>query len=516
MQYRLLRIFILVILIHLLTGGSVWAKREITMALIPLQSPSAMYKRFLPLKRYLERRLDIEIRIKVSRKSSEVIDLLKDGSADIAYLCPTLYTEAFGKVSIKPIVKLKVDGKSYYRSAILVRKDSSYNHMADLIDGSFVYGRYACPGSGLLPEIMLKRVGITDENLLDVARLGSDESALTAVLARMFDATGVPEMVAKPYIDKGLRVLRYSYAIPQYLFVARTSLGPELIGRIKEALLSVNNMKNPETVMGGIGQGVDGFDDAQDRDYDIVRVLLKNLSGGRQDFLPNRANIIRLYVEPVYFEPELFVLLNPVSAYISNHSGLNIEVIVPENMNDFLNAQVNERGALFLENPSLSRIYSVKKGLRPVSALHIEGFTDAMEGLIIVRSDGKIDSLKDLEGKKVGITSTYSEGGYLAQKGLLESRGVSLKGIRLIELGTYENVIIRLYRGEIDAGFVSLAALNSMKKDIDMKAIRAIAGVPIEKDWVVMAQGDLKEEIIRKLRGLLRQYSDFSKGSHQE
>ncbi len=507
MRYLLFRTVLIIIFIQLLGSVSARAKEEITMALIPLQSPSTMYKRFLPLKRYLEDKLDIKIKIKVARKSSEVVSFLKEGSADIAFLCPTLYTVAYKEAPIQPIVKLRVDGKSEYRSVLLVRDDSYVKKTADLLDGSFVFGRYACPGSGLLPEIMLKRVGLSDETFFDVAKLGSDESAITAVLARMFDATGVPEMVAKPYIGKGLRVLRYSYSIPQYLFVARTSLGSKFIEEMRKVMLSINDMKNRKSIIGSIESGVDGFDEATDSDYDIVRVLMNNLSDGKDEVIPRRARSMKLYVEPVYFEPEIFAILSPLASYLWTQTGIQFQIIVPKNISEFISAQERVKEAFFLENYTLGQIYSVKRGLKKVTPVSIKGFSASGEGLIIVQSEGNIRTLEDLKGKRIGITSTYSEGGYLAQKKMLEDKGISLNTIRFIELGTYENVMMNLYRGRIDAGFVSLSALDSMKEDIDMARIRVLKKTSLLQGWILMAQKEIKSEVIDKVRRFIIEYS---------
>lgn len=109
---------------------------------------------------------------------------LEKGDADIAFLCPTIYCETYSKVSIAPLVKLSINSSTEERSVLVVRDDSPVKKTADLLDKTFAYGRYKCPGSGLLPKIMLQRVGISDRDFLEVVKLGSDESSLTAVMAR--------------------------------------------------------------------------------------------------------------------------------------------------------------------------------------------------------------------------------------------------------------------------------------------------------------------------------------------
>lgn len=290
MKRSLLALIVITLLIIPVTGlnSPASSRDRITMILIPLKPPSTMYKNFLPLKRYLERNLNVSIDIKVAKDSNEIIKHLETGEADIAFLCPTLYCISYNRVPIVPLVKLSIDGSSGYRSLLLVREDSHVKKTADLLDGTFVYGRYQCPESGLLPRVMLKRVGISEENLFESVKLGSDESALISVMARMFDATGVSEMAARPYMGNGLRALRYSYSIPQYLFVARASLGKDFIQKLKQTMLTINGLEDPKSVVGSIETGVDGLSEAEDRDYDIVRILIKNMPGEKDIILKEK------------------------------------------------------------------------------------------------------------------------------------------------------------------------------------------------------------------------------------
>lgn len=250
-------------------------KRGLVLLLMPLDSPSVMYGRFLPFKRYLEGRLGIPVKLKVAKKRSEVIETLEKGQADLAFLCPTLYCLASRRIPIVPLAKLRVNGSSQYRSVLLVRNDSGIKKISDLAGRTFVYGRFYCPGSGLLPDMILRGAGVHESDLMDTVRLGSDESAVLAVMARLFDATGVSEITARPYLGKGLRILGYSRPIPQYLFAARGGMDRNLLRRIKAAMLFVNSLKSRKDVLGGIEPGADGLADAHDRDYDIVRKLIR-------------------------------------------------------------------------------------------------------------------------------------------------------------------------------------------------------------------------------------------------
>lgn len=474
---------------------------QLTMMLIPLKSPSTMYRNFLPLKRYLEERLETSIEMKVARKSSDIVKHLERGDADLAFVCPTLYCVAFSRVPIVPLARLSINGVSEYRSVLLVREDSPVNKTADLLDRTFVYGRYHCPGSGLLPRIMLQRVGLTDEDFLEVVRLGSDESAITAVMARMFDATGVPEMAARPYIGKGLRVLRYSNPIPQYLFVARASLGSEFIERLKQALLSVNGREDRSAILGGI-EGADGLSEARDMDYDIVRVLMKNVTGEKA-VIPERRRSIKFVVEPVSFEPDVFRRLTPLMSHLSKVTGVHFQLLIPESLKEFREMQKTGRGDLFLQNRHLYAGAAKDSGLEFVGTLRYD-LPGGERGLIITHSEGDVRTPRDLRGRKVGITSFYSDAGYLAQRALLQKLGVGAERVGFVPLGTFEEVIMQVYRGAVDAGFVSLSSLRSMEDDIERARLRVLAETAPLPPPVIGAKKGMDSGLLERIRaGLL-------------
>lgn len=509
MKRSLLALIVITLLIIPVTGlnSPASSRDRITMILIPLKPPSTMYKNFLPLKRYLERNLNVSIDIKVAKDSNEIITHLETGEADIAFLCPTLYCISYNRVPIVPLVKLSIDGSSGYRSLLLVREDSHVKKTADLLDGTFVYGRYQCPESGLLPRVMLKRVGISEENLFESVKLGSDESALISVMARMFDATGVSEMAARPYMGNGLRALRYSYSIPQYLFVARASLGKDFIQKLKQTMLTINGLEDPKSVVGSIETGVDGLSEAEDRDYDIVRILIKNMPGEKDIILKEKKGV-RFVVEPVFFEPDLFKRLNPLITHLSKKTGLAFQLLIPENVEDFIDMQNKGEGAIFLQNPHLYTKMTESNRVRGVASIAETGSPEGRMGIIITNSSGRIKTPKDLADKKIGITSFSSDDGYLSQKDLLLKEGVPLDSLSFIKLKTYENVIMKVYRGSVDAGFVSLSALWSMEQDIDMNRITILAKTHPLPEWIIGIKSGTDARLADMVIKALSQFHD--------
>ncbi|MFW8601799.1 phosphate/phosphite/phosphonate ABC transporter substrate-binding protein [Desulfobacterota bacterium M19] len=476
------------------------AAPPLRLLLIPMKSPTRMYKDFLPLKHYLEQKLRRPMVLKVARRNSEIAALFRAKKIDIAFVCPTLYCTLTKALPMSPLVKLRLNGRDYYRSVLVVRDDSKIRRTAELLGKTMVYGRYNCPGSGLLPRIMLQRVGLTNDKFFEVVKLGNDESALLAVMARMFDVTGVPEMAARSFIGSGLRVIRYSEAIPQYLFTARSGLGTALIGRIKAAMLALNQAPDRKNIIGGLEKGVDGFSPALDSDYDIVRVLSESLKrrGNGALFRPGEHTLV---VEPLYYDADIFGRLKPLLTSLRLETGWNYHLRIPGSMAAFMELAKHGRGDLFLREAG----FLASLGKPPLEDLGTLALLppELNIGLIITNSRNGVKDLAGLRGRKIGIPSRFSEGGYKAQTRWLRQHGVPPGSARLISLGTCEQVLMSVYRGEVAAGYITLDTLRRLRDDIVVRRIVILGRTPPLSDWLLSASKAVPGFVKNKVKKIL-------------
>ncbi len=468
--------FFIISLIWILWTGSVQSIEELRFVLIPLESPTTMYKRFLPLKRYLQERLSLRITLRVATDGEDILKQLREGKADLAFLCPTLYCRAAAESPLLPLIKLSVRGASKYRSAIVVRQDSDIKKTIDLRDRSFVYGRYQCPGSGLLPTVMLKRVGITEEGLFEVVKLGSDKSAVVSVLAKVFDATGVPESVAEKYADKGLRTVRYSYSIPQYLIAARKDLGVDLLANLRETFLEVNSSPSGSHIFESIGEGVDSFRPASDSEYDIVRALM-NIP------VPKGTDPISVIVEPVLSKVEILSRVGEMMNYLTKETGLRFRIIVPADERLFIERMKEGDGVLFLYSALFEN--DSETSLTRLAKVWIFG-RDAR--FFLIRGENK--------------------GGEIAVASLMHNiSGISKK--RLTPVGTYEKVLLSVYNGNISMGLINSAVYEAFIDDLHVQKLSILRTVPLPTYWTLEAGYGVDQKIIDKIKKALNNYKGF-------
>jgi len=84
-------------------------------------------------------------------------------------------------------------------------------------------------------------------------------------------------------------------------------------------------------------------------------------------------------------------------------------------------------------------------------------------GQIIVRSDSKINSIKDLNGKKFAFTDPSSTSGFLLPKKLFDEQGVKLG--EFVFGKKHDTVVAMVYQGQVDAGATYYSPPLEVEKD---------------------------------------------------
>jgi len=261
--------------------GSAAAEERLRLLLPPLASADEVYARFKPLAAYLEKSLGITVEARVASDLDSLLRLAREKRPQVAYLCPLLYTRLADDGHLLPLARIKRHGKSTFRTAIVVRRNSPYEKLEELKGARFAYGNPVCAASQLVPKAMFAQAGLDPrKDFFEERTLGSNKNALHTVAADLFDATAVDGASARPFLTKDLlRVIRYSRAIPQYVLAATPATPAGLRQRIRGAVTGLRRSANP-TVLKAIGPGVDGFVATEDADYDVIRRMRRQSSNG--------------------------------------------------------------------------------------------------------------------------------------------------------------------------------------------------------------------------------------------
>uniref|UniRef100_A0A7C3Z2G2 Phosphate/phosphite/phosphonate ABC transporter substrate-binding protein n=1 Tax=Desulfobacca acetoxidans TaxID=60893 RepID=A0A7C3Z2G2_9BACT len=153
---------------------------------------------------------------------------------------------------------------------------------------------------------------------------------------------------------------------------------------------------------------------------------------------------------------ETFKKFHPLVQFLTQETGVNLQLVVPENLTRFEVSIHNGEIDLALQDPhtflKLENSFDQESLLR---ALNAEGGT-TQTGAVIVRKDSGIKKLSELKGKTVMFGPKISANKWLAARLLFKENGIDIDQ----DLKTYlnggccEDIAFNVYLKAVDAGVV--------------------------------------------------------------
>ena len=267
------------VLISVMASAEESATRPLVLAVHPYLPYDEIHMRYRPLADYLQAQLDTPVVVRVGRNYDEHIKFIGKNEVDIAYMGPAAYLEVVRIYGEKPgLARLEINGRPHFHGYLVTAKDSGINEISALRDKRFAFGDPKSTMSHLVPRHMLLNEGVQVRDLADYSYLGSHKNVALGVLTGDFDAGAVKEEVMDAYRSKGLRAFAKSPAYSEHLFVARSDLDVDLVGKIRNAMYELSNTPEGRELLKGIKSGVTALVPVQDSDYDNLRQVLDALA----------------------------------------------------------------------------------------------------------------------------------------------------------------------------------------------------------------------------------------------
>lgn len=485
----------------------------IIISLLPVERAGAMYERFVPLKYYLENILKRPVIIKVAKDYEDAIYEIGSGKAHMAFLDPAAYCEVRARYRNKVVPLIKTIGKNgaTSRSVLVVKEKSGIDKVADVKGKRLALGSKQSSFSYLIPLSMLNDVGLRVNDFADVDFLEQEDRVALSVLIEDHDVGALSESVAVKYIKDGLKIIKRSEAIPSFVLCASDSMPHEIR---KEIIKRLSELQDA-AILSSIDKDIVGFARAEDRDFDSIRVMIKNLTG--KNYIEYEQKTVKVAILPLYSAITLYNRYDPLMRYLSEKTGYNFKLVIPKNFEDFMHIVKSGKVDFSYQNPYVFALIDREVDIKPLvttigedsASDDLMGGSDRFRGVIITRNDSMIKDIKDLKNKKVLITSPKSAGGYLSQRIYLTEYGIDTeKDIKIIDAKRQENVILGVYRGEADAGFVREAALVAWKDAVDMKKIRILARTKPLPNWPFAWCRNINHSLASEVRNLLIELND--------
>lgn len=252
--------------------------RPLTLGFMPYLSAEHLIEKYTPLADYLSDELGRPVRITVARDYQEHIRRTGEDGLDISFLGGSPYVVITNRYGPKPLLaRYEFNGKTTFRSVILVEKNSPFQTLSDLAGRRFAFGNRNSTLSTQVPLYMLMRAGVRLENLSSYTHLRNHENVILGVRFGDFDAGAVTEEVFRENTDTTIRALAYSPALSTHVFVTRATMDPDLRQRIARALMAVRDHPRGPEVLTAISETLTGFAPVKDSDYDLLRDILADV-----------------------------------------------------------------------------------------------------------------------------------------------------------------------------------------------------------------------------------------------
>lgn len=261
------------------------AESPLHLVLTPSQKPTDLLAAGEEFAQVLGRLAGIPLRVTVASDYAAVIEALRNRTADLAFVHPGGYVLASREAKARIVAKNLWHGKSSFTSRLYVRKDSGLQRLEDLRGKTIAFIDPASSSGYIYPMVLLIQRGLVTNRdpktfFREVVFAGSHDAGMRALVNGHVDALASFDMAREQYLRDPAERERIAWIaetppIPEAGIAARDGLDPAVVARVRAALLQ---MRGPAHA--GVLKrlyDIDGFEPAEDRDYDPVRAAIELL-----------------------------------------------------------------------------------------------------------------------------------------------------------------------------------------------------------------------------------------------
>jgi len=261
------------------------AEAPLHLVLTPSQKPTDLMAAGEEFGQALARLVGTPVRVTVASDYAAVIEALRNRTADLAFVHPAGYVLANREAKAMIVAKNLWHGKGTFTSRIYVRKDSGLTRLEELRGKTIAFVDPSSTSGYVYPMVLLIQRGLVRNRdpktfFREVVFAGSHDAGMRALLNGHVDALASFDMAREQYLKDEAERERIAWvaetpAIPEAGIAAREGLDPATFAKVRAALIK---MRGPEyAALLKRVYDIDGFEPADDREYDPVRAAMDQL-----------------------------------------------------------------------------------------------------------------------------------------------------------------------------------------------------------------------------------------------
>jgi len=274
----------LLIAIACLTPASA-VTQPLHLVLTPSQKPTDLLAAGDEFGQALAKLYGAPVRVTVASDYAAVIEALRNRTADLAFVHPVGYVLASREAKARIVARNLWHGKSTFTSRIYVRKASGIKTLEDLRGKTMAFVDPTSSSGFTYPMVLLIQRGLVRDRdpktfFREVVFAGAHDAAMRALLNGHVDSIASFDMAREQYLSDPAEREKITFVaetppIPEAGIAARDGLDPAAFARVRGALLQ---MRGPAyAALLKRMYDIDGFEPAEDRDYDPVRAAVELL-----------------------------------------------------------------------------------------------------------------------------------------------------------------------------------------------------------------------------------------------
>jgi phosphonate transport system substrate-binding protein len=258
------------------------ADKPLHLVLTPSQKPTDLLAVGEEFGRVLGQLAGTPVRVTVASDYAAVIEALRNQTADLAFVHPAGYVLANREAKARIVAKNQWHGKTTFTSRFYVRKDGGIKALEDLRGKTIAFVDPASSSGYIYPMVLLIQRGLVRNRdpktfFREVMFAGSHDASMRALLNGHVDAIASFDMAREQYLKEPAERDRITWvaetpAIPEAGIAARDGLDGATFARVRDALLKIQGPAY--AAMLKRLYDIDGFEPAEDREYDPVRAAI--------------------------------------------------------------------------------------------------------------------------------------------------------------------------------------------------------------------------------------------------
>lgn len=225
-------------------GGSETENDTLKIGMVPdAGATQASIADKAPLQDYLSDAIGQPVKLVIPTNYNATVEALGNGSLDIAYFGGLTFVKAHERYGAVPLVQREIDKQ--FHSVFITRTGSGIESLADLAGKSFCFGDVNSTSGHLMPRVVMKEAGLSDDTLGETRHTGSHPATAQGVAGGSCDAGAMDEtvyrqLVADEQLDPAeVTVFYTSPAFADYVWAARAELPEDKRRAFADAMLAL-------------------------------------------------------------------------------------------------------------------------------------------------------------------------------------------------------------------------------------------------------------------------------------